>query len=67
MDFSTMVISDYYFKVLETEAERTAFRELVINRTGIAYSTFYDKLKKGTWSRAEVEVINIIIKERDNA
>lgn len=62
-----MVISDYYFKVLENEAERSAFRNDVLSRTGIAYSTFYDKLKKGTWSRAEVEVINIIIKERDNA
>lgn len=62
-----MVISDYYFNVLETEAERSDFRDAVLKRTGIAYSTFYDKLKKGSWSRAEVEVINIIIKERDNA
>lgn len=62
-----MVISDYYFKVLATEAERSAFRDDVLNRTGIAYSTFYDKLRKGTWSRAEIEVINIIIKQRDNA
>lgn len=60
-----MVISDYYYKVLETEAERSSFRADVLNRTGISYPTFYHKLKKGSWTRAEVEVINIIIKERN--
>lgn len=60
-----MVISDYYYKVLETEDERTDFRDTVLNRTGIAYSTFYDKLKKDSWTWSEVEVINIIIKERN--
>lgn len=58
-----MVISDYYYKVLKTETERLAFRDIVLKRTGVAYTTFYYKLKNDTWSRAEIEVINIIIKE----
>lgn len=61
-----MVISDYYFNVLK-EDERSIFRDEILRRTGISYPTFYSKLKKGSWTRAEVEVINIIIKERNNA
>lgn len=62
-----MVISDYYFNVLVTEEERNTFRDETLRRTGIGYSTFYAKLRKGTWTKAEEEVINIIIKERNNA
>lgn len=62
-----MVISDYYYKVLQTEAERLAFRDIVLKRTGVAYTTFYYKMKNGTWSQAEIEVINNIIKEGNNA
>lgn len=61
-----MVISDYYFNVLK-EDERSIFRDEILRRTGISYPTFYSKLKKCSWTRAEVEVINIIIKERNNA
>lgn len=65
--FSLMVISDYYYKVLQTEAERLAFRDIVLKRTGVAYTTFYYKMKNDTWSQAEIEVINNIIKEGNNA
>ena len=58
-----MVISDYYYQVLLTDAERSSFRTVVMDRTGMSYSTFYSKLAKDNFKPAEREVINTIIKE----
>lgn len=62
-----MVISDYYYKVLKTRAERNAFRDAILARTGMCYNTFYYKLKKRTWKRLEAELINNLISEQTNA
>lgn len=62
-----MVISDYYYNELTTTAERTEFREIVTARTGMRYSTFYTKLAADNFRPAEREVIQNIIKERQDA
>lgn len=63
IDFSIMVISDYYYQVLESVAERAEFRSVVLERTGMGYSSFYAKLQNDNFKPAEREVINTIIKE----
>lgn len=67
IDFSIMVISDYYHQVLKSRKERIAFRAEVMNRLGISYPAFYYKLSKDSFRKAEREVINTIIKEMQNA
>lgn len=62
-----MVISDYYYQELESNAERTSFRTVILSRTGMSYSTFYAKLAKDNFKPAEREVINTIIKEWKDA
>lgn len=62
-----MVISDYYYQVLESVAERAEFRAVVLDRTGMSYSTFYAKLQNDNFKPAEREVINNIMKEWKNA
>lgn len=62
-----MVISDYYYQELESNAERISFRTVVLRRTGMSYSTFYTKLAKDNFKQAEREVITTIIKERQDA
>lgn len=61
-----MVISDYY-QGLASNDERTEFRAVVLERTGMSYSTFYSKLAKDSFKPAEKEVIISIIKEWQNA
>lgn len=58
-----MVISDYYYLALKTEAERTKFRAAVLSRTGMGASTFYYKLAQNKFKPAEYEVISSIIKD----
>lgn len=60
-----MVISDYYYKTLKTEGERTKFRNAVLARTGMGFSTFYNKLNQNKFRPAEYEVICLIIKDRE--
>lgn len=62
-----MVISDYYYQVLDSRSLRNEFRAVVMARTGMSYTTFYDKLAKDSFNPAQREVINNIIKERQNA
>lgn len=62
-----MVISDYYYQVLESVAERAEFRAVVLERTGMSHSTFYAKLQSNKFKPAEREVINTIIKELKDA
>lgn len=67
IDFSIMVISDYYYQVLKSNAERASFRSVVLSRTGMSYSSFYAKLATDTFKLAEREVLNSIIKEWKDA
>ena len=39
-----MAISDYYYKL--SDKQQTEFKMRVLNETGMAYSTFYTKLKE---------------------
>ena len=66
IDFQIMVISDYY-RNLESATERSEFRAVVLDRTGMSYSTFYAKLQSDNFTPAEREVINNIMKEWENA
>lgn len=62
-----MVISDYYYNVLKTKAERIAFRNVILARTGMGYNTFYYKLKNDSWRILELEAIHKIIKKQTYA
>lgn len=62
-----MVISEYYYNVLKTKAERIAFRNAILARTGMGYNTFYYKLNKDNWKLLEREAIHKIIKEQTYA
>ena len=62
-----MVISEYYYNVLKTKAERIAFRNAILARTGMGYNTFYYKLNNDNWKLLELEAIHKIIKEQTYA
>lgn len=62
-----MVISDYYYNVLKTKAERIAFRNAILARTGMGYNTFYYKLNNDNWKLLELEAIHKIIEEKTYA
>lgn len=62
-----MVISEYYYNVLKTKAERIAFRNTILARTGMGYNTFYYKLNNDNWKLLELEAIHKIIKEQTYA
>lgn len=66
-NYFVMVIYDYYYNVLKTRAERNAFRDAILARTGMCYNTFYYKLKNHSWKRLEFELINNLIKDQTNA
>lgn len=62
-----MVISEYYYNVLKTKAERIAFRNAILAKTGMGYNTFYYKLNNDNWKLLELEAIHKIIKEQTYA
>lgn len=57
-----MVISDYYKSIL-TKSERARFREEVLNKTGMSFPSFYTKMRLNSWTKAEIFVIEHIMKE----
>ena len=63
IDFAIMVISDYY-NLLPSNDSKNAFRDAVMKELGIAYTTFYQKLRNGSWRKPE-EVVVLAIIERD--
>lgn len=67
IDFSIMVISDYYHNVLDSTSRRVEFRTVVMARTGMSQTSFYYKLATDKYRAAEREVINNIIKEWQDA
>lgn len=54
-----MAISDYYMS-LDRKAKND-FRDKVLLETGIAYPTFFYKIKNNSWTKSEERVINDII------
>ncbi len=62
-----MVISDYYYNELKSRKERAAFRNEVLIRTGMQYTSFYVKIKHDSWKPLEREAILDIINKRSNA
>ena len=61
MEKASMVIIDYWDK-LDRNA-RIEFRTRVLEETGIAIPTFYQKLQKKAFTLSECKVINSIIDE----
>lgn len=57
-----MAISDYY-KSIPTKSERARFREEVLSKTGISFPSFYTKMRMNSWNKAEIFVIEHIMKE----
>lgn len=54
-----MVVSDYYYSLDENSKKK--FRDMVIDEIGIAYATFYYKLKNNNWRKSELHIIDNII------
>lgn len=60
-----MVIIDYYNKL--NNKGKSQFIKDVIDITGIAYSTFFHKMKNNTFNKLEEEaIVNYIQKCKDN-
>lgn len=57
-----MVILDYY-SLLPTREDKAAFRDEVIRRTGISFSSFWRKLREDSWRTAERKLIETLIEE----
>lgn len=66
MVISNQAIADYYGQI-ETKAEKVKFRTEVLEETGIGLPTFYYKLRYGMWTKAELFVINHLMKKRGYA
>lgn len=60
-----MVISDYFREL--TEDDKVAFRNRVMNETGMSYSTFYYKVRNASWSKSEATIISNIISTFEHA
>ena len=56
-----MAIIDYWTEL--STAERIEFRKLVLDATGMAYSSFYYKLRFNQFTKSETTVILNLIKD----
>ncbi len=59
-----MIIIDYYKNL--SENEKVTFRNEVINLTGWAYSTFYNKFRTKKFKEIETKAIVNLIKQKEN-
>lgn len=57
-----MAIIDYYRTL--SRGEKSRFIQKVVEKTGIAYSTFFYKLQNNTFKKLEQEALENIIKEQ---
>lgn len=57
-----MVILDYY-TLLPTREAKAAFRDEVIRRTGISFSSFWRKLRENSWRTSERTLVESMIEE----
>lgn len=66
-----MVISNHaiaeYYEQLETRADKVKFRTEILEETGMGLPTFYNKIRYGKWTKAELFVINHLMERRGYA
>lgn len=62
-DFTKMAFKDYYNSL--SEEDKTILRERILSESGMAYTTFYYKLRFESWKPLERTLINNIINSID--
>lgn len=56
-----MIIFDYFQSL--SKDEKIKFRNKVLEETGISYPSFYNKMNRNTWRKAEAATIKDIIEK----